>query len=907
MNESMSNRTVLKGTWPAVVLAALLAGCGGGGGGGASDPAPAETLFTQENAWKGPRPAAAESVTPEVFRQGIASGELVLAGPGRLAAQRAARERQMRADRDYLAALPTPGPAVQALLADAASGQAVPGDVAMVANDQTVALLGLEVRLREAVEAHQRSQSVDNALLVYAQTYALLAAAVKTQVPTPDSLGGQPIETVRAALASIEAALSAVPSLDRTRPDLLRAPTSRARAHDAVNPGQGRDYSSTCSPTNFAGTKWFPLKNFVSPVKDQGSRGTCWAFTAIGALESRERVQNNNPADLSEQFLVNKVKEDWDSDDDVEGYWSTRAVDLAADKNQVLPAETTWTYNFSSKRAKVESGNFGGACDPYGQGAGGGTCSESSHQSREVCTTAVFEFCAYRRVSYTGPGVASSRSALLWSTGERFDLNRYRLLLSQGVVLMASTPIYVGLSEAPRMSNSPIGTRGVVSDFAIAYRAADGSLQPGSSGGHAMQVVGFLSNAELGPPGSPATVAGGGYFVIKNSWGCNAGDAGYYYIPADYVQYRFSSLSVLNFEARRSDAWNTEQALPGSLTPPTIALRLPEPPFLDLRVPKDIARYFRVTHPAAKSVQVTITSNIDGVVFDGAWDTDPYSLAGTTAMVTATTLTPRIYEVTARYGSTQTSQGLNVEVLNTSPRLKLTAGLTARVAENFAVTAQPTDLNEPDAKILCANTSWQVDAPDTLSTQNGCLQQVRFGATGARTIRVRTSDREGATAEQALTVEVQPPPPNPYPRITRAEVLSREIAGTAPFRSCRDAAVSPGGSIDLRQRGCTAGGLEDSGAPRYTASVDIENPSAERVQLDWNIWVMEDYGVERLLFDAAFVDAGPLLPLTSPGKVTAVTRDCRIVLDVLVPADAARNKRQTVWLGRCTYLVGTLN
>ena len=65
---------------------------------------------------------------------------------------------------------------------------------------------------------------------------------------------------------------------------------------------------------------WFPLKSFVSPIKKQANRGLCWAFAAIGAVESRERVQNNNRVDLSEQFLVNKVKQDWDDDDYNDGY-----------------------------------------------------------------------------------------------------------------------------------------------------------------------------------------------------------------------------------------------------------------------------------------------------------------------------------------------------------------------------------------------------------------------------------------------------------------------------------------------------------------------------------------------------------------------------------------------------------
>jgi C1A family cysteine protease len=909
-------------------LVLSLAACGGGsssdsgnnsitsvGNSSSSVSSPSETLFVRDNAWSGARPTDAVTVTPEEFRQSIASGEAVVISANRGAAQRAARAQQMSTDLAYLKALPTPSPAIQALLADAAADPTAVGDVSMNTTadiGHPVALLGLEIRLREAVQNQELSKSSANALLIYTQTYAVLSDAVKAQVPTPDSLKSKTVEEVRTALGAIDAALATVPSsLNTTRPDLLSSASDRKQAQ-AINPGQGRDYSSVCSPTNYAGNLWYPLKNFISPIKDQGKRGTCWAFTAVGALESRERVQFNNVVDLSEQFLVNKVLQDWDSDDDNEGYSPNRALDLAANKSQVLPTEAAWTYNSSPKRVNVKDGDFNGACTLYGDGPNGGTCSESSHQSRRACTNVLgADFCSYVRASYTGPGVSSGGAALLWNSGDRFDLNLYRYLLSQGIVLMAATPVYRGLDEAPSNAKltdeSPNGARGVVSNFDTTHQEKDGSYQPGARGNHAMQVVGFISNAEIGPPGSPANVPGGGYFIVKNSWGCGAGDAGFYYVPADYVQYRFTSLYVANTDGRRSDAWLTEQAMPDSLTPPTIAKHFGLP--IKLRVATDLAQFFTVTHPSAKAVRVTITSDVDGVVFDGSWDTDRYSLSGTKAIFTANSIATRNFTVVARYGSTQSSFGFEMGITNDSPQLKLLTSSVAYVGEPFSITAQPTDANEPDARVLCNNTVWTVDAPDTISSVTGCLQQVSFAVAGARTIRARTTDSDGTSIEKTLEINVHPARTNPYPRITNGNVWSRELSGVL-VKFCQDSAVTMGATIDLRQTGCTQSPT-DPAVPRFTASMDVENPSNEPITFEWNLIVTPD-GANTDLYSGENLFNGPfattrVATLTSPGQITPVTHDCRLVFTVLVAADQSRSKSQIVWVGRCTYLVGKLN
>jgi hypothetical protein len=59
--------------------------------------------------------------------------------------------------------------------------------------------------------------------------------------------------------------------------------------------------------------------NGVTPVKNQGSCGSCWAFGTVGALESQILLQDGVIADLSEQYLVSCNLDGWSCNG---GWWA---------------------------------------------------------------------------------------------------------------------------------------------------------------------------------------------------------------------------------------------------------------------------------------------------------------------------------------------------------------------------------------------------------------------------------------------------------------------------------------------------------------------------------------------------------------------------------------------------------
>ena len=98
----------------------------------------------------------------------------------------------------------------------------------------------------------------------------------------------------------------------------------------------------------------FEEGDYLTPVKDQGDVGTCWAFAAVGALEAKFDITFNKPSldlDLSEQHLICDG-----SSGDIDGGWEFEALNFFRDTGIVSESELPYTASNYSSNWPLEAG-----------------------------------------------------------------------------------------------------------------------------------------------------------------------------------------------------------------------------------------------------------------------------------------------------------------------------------------------------------------------------------------------------------------------------------------------------------------------------------------------------------------------------------------------------------------------
>ena len=754
------------------LLSTILVGCSGGS---PTKPPPDTSLFTAANAWPSGAPADATTLTPEEFSAKVKSGEIELVTGQDLKDEEQAWRDQYAQDQAFLKAIPTDqlSPDVQALLTQTPDLPQTPGGdyiITVKNNDGTTfntVTMGKQNRMRQIVDTFKQASSPANALSAYQAAYDASPPDIQRKVSAPGSLSGQSVTEIMAALDSLDDALASVPNLDNTRVE----PQSLGRGLSAqTGPGNGVDTQGTCTPsgTGIANNFWWPLKRFTTPVKQQGMRGSCWGFAAVAALESREMVVNDHTLNLSEQYFVNKNKRNYAPSDFSDGYGSEVALQNMLSHNDKIPSEGVWTYNQAYGRPATAfdagvagtAASYQNACSSYT-----GYCSETAHQSPRYCTTVLFfTFCGYYTVVNAAGGVDSSATTTvwhnLWSTSSahrrrsHFPVNTIRALLANGQPLLASFGVFTGWDGA--------GANGFVTNFS----------STGGRGGHVVLMTGYVSNAALAQrlPSAPAG-AGGGYFIIKNSWGCGAADAGYYYVPVDYVTKFFSDLSRLNMTSSRSARWNSEVVQGNGGSGPQVSLTAPVNFSGGFQLPVYFnfqkAKTFTARVDDATDGQNCCSSSLEwfsakaGAAKIGSGKTVNLTLSGSGAN---DTITARAKDSDGNVGQislTVYDGGYPLVTILYPPQgttLPLKTSTTLQVSA-----AQFLGGNGNDSPLDCAATLWK-SRQSRRRPLDRLAPTVSFASSGPRTLTASLT-YDGRTDSKAVDVTVASAPPPPTPTV----------------------------------------------------------------------------------------------------------------------------------------------
>ncbi|KAK9514360.1 hypothetical protein VZT92_027833 [Zoarces viviparus] len=101
-------------------------------------------------------------------------------------------------------------------------------------------------------------------------------------------------------------------------------------------------------------------KGMVTPVKNQGSCGSCWAFSSAGALEGQMAKTTGTLLDLSPQNLVDCVKEN----DGCGGGYMTNAFKYVQD-NGGIDSEEAYPYVGEDQPCRYNSSGMAAQCKGF--------------------------------------------------------------------------------------------------------------------------------------------------------------------------------------------------------------------------------------------------------------------------------------------------------------------------------------------------------------------------------------------------------------------------------------------------------------------------------------------------------------------------------------------------------------
>lgn len=424
----------------------------------------------------------------------------------------------------------------------------VPRVVPTAGGPRTILTLGRNLRLGVIASGLRRFPTAENQLGLYALTYGDLKTVLAGQhvavsqfglpdptAPSTRAMGAGQLRALNDRVAGVaiqfqKQLLSSVFTLD--------AASSEVGAGDQLDRSQPGD----CKPPSTLGIynnlDW-PLKPLTTSVKDQGNRGTCWAFADVAALEIGIAKRDHKLVNLSEQDLIGHRMLDLRPRATDEGGDGGDIARGAFEQGYEFAFENAYQYNKSPARQPTSHPGlpwlqYAHSCDGYS-----GVCSDTNYQGYFHCTWYLppgsaqgGAVCARSMPSLarrSGYRVGQSPSDF-WEVGNT-DRSLVTLLLRS----VLGNPTVIATDDRYL---TPDGS-GYVPDRAP-MRVADASgkmVDDIQWGNHVVTITGFVSNEQLASKVPSAPQADGvGYFIVKNSWGDCWGDVGYAYVPYEWVR-----------------------------------------------------------------------------------------------------------------------------------------------------------------------------------------------------------------------------------------------------------------------------------------------------------------------------------------------------------------------------------
>ncbi len=618
-------------------------------------------------------------------------------------------------------------------------------------NTQTVITMGQHANYRDLIAAQEMYEDPENQLTVYTAAYQLLPEALKAALPTPASLAGADLEEILAALALLESTLEGqIEALEQQAlagvqerfgvaggmqlmgadPWLPGGFPEDPADEERSGTGGDRTGSSSCGGRQADGVymnfQW-PMKYFMTSTKNQGVRGSCVAFALTSAAESLVAVRDARWVNLSEQYLYHRIKADWDEDDFDEG---ANTADMALEftvSGFRLPYEDQWNYNPSPNRAVGGNADapddFKKSCDGYGE-----RCSNTTHQGEFVCTQVpILTFCGSSPPNPDNSGKKMSAvPVLLWFNFiAELPVNTIRNFLALGQPVVAAIQVTNGFASPNNAG------------FLVSY-------SDNVTGGHAVHIVGYISNGQLNDvlPNAP-TGGGGGYFIIKNSWGACWGDGGLVYVPVNWAQEYFKNITVYIGAIPAIDYVNT---------PPTIDITAPADGKTVLQGTINLETFTATAEDnedGSNCCDIVWTSSEDGQI--GIGESIEYGFA---------TPGPRVITATATdsVGHSATDS-ITINVENPEPLAEIIAPVNGeQIPTGIPYTLQglASDVGNLGG-VPCNQLVWtSTSASDP--TLIGCNPQITFTTLGVRVLTLTATDNFGATDVDLVSITVVEPP-----------------------------------------------------------------------------------------------------------------------------------------------------